>query len=119
MNCMKCGREIDVGQCFCQDCLNEMEKYPVKPGVVVQLPPRPRQTPPKRIGGRRRSLTPEERVKQLKKRVGILWAALILSWALLGAATYVAVEHFLEEDVQWLPGQNYSTAETTEPQETE
>ena len=27
MNCMKCGRETQNEQVFCQDCLQEMEKY--------------------------------------------------------------------------------------------
>ena len=40
MNCMKCGREIDEAQAFCAGCLEEMEKYPVKPDVVVKLPNR-------------------------------------------------------------------------------
>lgn len=38
MNCLKCGREIEEGQVFCNDCLVQMAKYPVKPGTAVQLP---------------------------------------------------------------------------------
>lgn len=33
MNCLKCGREIEEGQVFCNDCLVQMAKYPVKPGT--------------------------------------------------------------------------------------
>ena len=40
MNCMKCGRETDDNNVFCQNCLLEMEKYPVQPGSVVLLPRR-------------------------------------------------------------------------------
>lgn len=38
LNCLKCGREIEEGQVFCNDCLVQMAKYPVKPGTAVQLP---------------------------------------------------------------------------------
>lgn len=40
LNCLKCGREIEEGQVFCNDCLVQMAKYPVKPGTAVQLPSR-------------------------------------------------------------------------------
>ena len=36
MNCLKCGREIEEGQVFCNDCLVQMAKYPVKPEVVTE-----------------------------------------------------------------------------------
>lgn len=36
--CMRCGREIEEGQVFCQDCLKEMSRYPVDPNTVVQIP---------------------------------------------------------------------------------
>lgn len=38
MNCMKCGREIPVGQVFCDGCLKVMETYPVKPDTAIHLP---------------------------------------------------------------------------------
>ena len=41
MNCMKCGREITLGQVFCKDCLVDMENFPIKPGTPVQLPAEP------------------------------------------------------------------------------
>ena len=51
---MKCGREIPVGQVFCDECLEDMEKYPVKPGTAVQLPARPKPAPVKKSFIRRR-----------------------------------------------------------------
>ena len=38
--CLKCRREIAEGQVFCDDCLAQMKKYPVKPGTPVNLPKR-------------------------------------------------------------------------------
>ena len=40
MNCLKCGREIDAKDVFCPMCLEDMEKYPVKPGTAVHIPAR-------------------------------------------------------------------------------
>ena len=40
MSCMKCGKEVSEGQVFCEECLTEMERYPVKPGTPVLLPHR-------------------------------------------------------------------------------
>ena len=37
MNCMKCGRETQNEKVFCEDCLLEMEKYPVRAGSVVPV----------------------------------------------------------------------------------
>ena len=48
MNCMKCGREIALGQVFCKDCLADMAQYPIKPGTPVQLPTQPAVTLPRR-----------------------------------------------------------------------
>jgi hypothetical protein len=56
---MKCGREIDESQVFCTECLDEMERYPVKPGTVVQLPVRPKEIPVRKTTRRRPQLSPE------------------------------------------------------------
>jgi len=57
---MKCGKETKSDRFFCQECLDDMERYPVKPDTPVYLPPVIRQerktqrfTPPP---------APEERV---------------------------------------------------------
>ena len=40
MNCMKCGKETAENHVFCDTCLKDMEKYPVKPGTPVHIPSR-------------------------------------------------------------------------------
>ena len=40
MNCLKCGRETQEDNVFCQACLLEMQKYPVHADTVVLLPRR-------------------------------------------------------------------------------
>ena len=109
MNCLKCGREIDEGQYFCGDCLLVMEKYPVKPGATVQLPPRADSNAPKKPHPKRRGkAAPEEQVKVLKIRVRVLSAVLAVCLVLLIVFSVLTVKHFREERL--LPGQNYSSA---------
>lgn len=113
MNCMKCGREIDTEQVFCEVCLADMEKYPVKPGTAVQLPRRPEPSGGKKTRSRRRSaFSAEEQVKQLKKRVRLLAALLVITLGLLAALGYFFTRHLMEED-RLLPGQNYSAVDTS------
>ena len=118
MNCMKCGREVDESQVFCTECLSEMERYPVKPGTVVQLPVRPKEIPVRKTTRRRPQLSPEEQVKQYRKRIVILRWLLALMMALLIAVSGFLIWRMNKEDVTILPGQNYTPEETisaTEP----
>ena len=110
--CLKCARPCQENQAFCGECLAEMQKYPVKPGVVVLLPqPEKRAKIPTR---RRHSAPPpEEQLVKLKKRVTALWLALILSLSAAGVLGYLTVANLLvQKENRPLPGQNYS-AETT------
>lgn len=38
MKCIRCGRESENEQTFCNECLKDMERHPVEPGVPIQLP---------------------------------------------------------------------------------
>jgi hypothetical protein len=112
--CLKCGRDCSQDQAFCGECLNEMERYPVKPGVVVLLPQQQRSKPAPR---RHTAPSPEEVVVKLKKRVLILWVALILTLTVLGVLGWLtAAGFFSSEETKLLPGQNYS-AETSASEE--
>ena len=92
VNCMKCHRELKGDHVFCDSCLAEMERYPVKPTVVVQLPVRPQHTPPKKRARKRRTIKPEEQIRRLKK--ALLWAYLVLAVALLafGFTAYMLLQ---------------------------
>ena len=114
--CLKCGRPCPENQAFCLECLAEMEKYPVKPGVVVLLPPK---TQPKPARRRQHSVNlMEEQLSALKKKVVALRILVVLLLAATGVLGWMAVSDFLEEEQIVLPGQNYS-AETSVPAETE
>lgn len=107
MNCMKCGREIPEDDVFCAECLADMEKYPVKSGTVVFIPNRTAQTAVKRV--QKRVLPPEEQIRLLNRRIRRLWGALILSGLLTAAAIGLAVYGLHDEEIQFLPGQNYTS----------
>lgn len=113
MNCMKCGREMEPGQVFCPECLEKMEKCPVKPGTAVVLPPRQNSQARKQIP-RKRVLSVEEQNLLLRKhnrRLAYLLIVAIAAIAVLMALTGRVVS---ELDVKKFWGQNYSTIVNTE-----
>lgn len=113
MNCMKCRRETVDNQVFCAECLADMEKYPVRPGTIIQLPRRREEPAAKKNPSRRKAPPPpEEQVKGLKKQVRRLRAALLIALLLLAIAGYFTAVHIMESDVRLLPGQNYSSVTT-------
>lgn len=117
MNCMKCGRETQDETVFCQDCLLEMEKYPVQPGAVVLLPRRRESSVIKKIP-KRHVPAPEEQIKVLRKTVMILTIALAVCIAAIVLMFKPTMHYVLDEHVEI--GQNYSsvvtaTSSTTPP----
>lgn len=68
MYCIKCGVEVPDEQVFCDACLAEMEKYPVKPDITVTLPPR-KETPVSKKKSRKRNLPPEEQLRRTKAKL--------------------------------------------------
>ena len=109
MGCMKCGRDIIEGQTFCDSCLAQMERYPVKPNTPVIIPHRRPEAVKKAPA--RRKLSPEEQIRRLRRLNRTLSFLLALSLMLSIFFGYIAVLHFLEEEKQ-LPGQNYTSFET-------
>lgn len=112
--CPKCGRDAEKNMAFCSDCLAEMEKYPVKPGVVVLLPQH--EKPAKPVKRRHTPVPPEEQLVKLKKRVSALVLALILSLSAAGVLGWMVATDFFEESPVKLPGQNYSSETPATPQ---
>jgi len=106
MNCMKCGREIEAEQVFCDDCLVQMSQHPVDPDIRVQIPDR-REVPAIKKPVKHRGASPEEQITVLKKRLRLLMILLILSWIAAAAMAYPAAKYLMED--HFAPGQNYST----------
>ncbi len=115
MNCIKCGVEIKEPQVFCESCLAEMEKYPVKPNITVTLPQRPKEVVTKRRSRRQKYTKPEDMVRHLKAQRRILVFALVMALAAFAAVSAMMV-HFLDNrEEQPQKGQNYGTFASTEP----
>lgn len=112
MNCMKCGRELKFEEAFCEECQAEMEKYPVRPNTVVQIPKRPAVSPKKT---HQRHISPEEQIASLRKRVRRLATSLVVSWLIIAALAATVGVTVYELDFQRLLGRNYHTVETTDP----
>lgn len=114
MNCIKCGAEIKNSGVFCENCLADMEKYPVKPNITVHLPDRPVSVPTRKRSRRQKHIKPEDQIHHLKKVRN--WLIVLLIAALLAfAAASSMVLYLLEgEEISWDIGQNYGTIESTE-----
>ena len=110
MNCMKCGRETKNDQVFCQDCLLEMEKYPVLPGSVVLLPRRRESTVIKKTP-KRHVLTAEEQIASLRKWVITLMIIVGACIAVIALMIKPTLHYILDEHVE--VGQNYSSVTST------
>ena len=120
MQCMKCGRDLEPGQVFCDACREVMARYPVKPGVVVQLPNRNQQTVKKQIIRHRPALSAEEQVTALKKTVRWQALSIVLLLAAAIGLGWLSVKLYTEGEKKVLPGQNYysvTTPGTTEAAE--
>lgn len=108
MNCMKCGRETKGKQVFCEECLADMEKYPVEPGTPVQIPARSGEQNYKPVS-RRRKKSAEERLKRSKKTIGWLSGiiAVLVLVIVLGACSLAKMVQYRREQENM--GKNYST----------
>ena len=116
MQCLKCGRDTESEQVFCNDCLQFMKAYPVKPGTAVQLPKRSVAEEPKKRA-RRRALSPEEQVAQLRMALHRIIAAAVFLLAALAIVTAMYVYEISLPNAltphDW--GRNYTAAGQENP----
>lgn len=109
MSCLKCKRDTDSTNVFCQECLEVMERYPVAQGTPVQLPLRPSRNPEKQ-SAHRRERTPEEVIQRL--RILVRWLALgiaVLAIALGILSGILANTVKSQEEAEPSIGRNYTT----------
>ena len=107
MSCLKCGRETAEGNVFCAECLEYMAAHPVKPGIRVTIPKRPKAEP---IHPVVKPQTPEEIIEKLHKRIRLLVVLILV--LLIGLCTsigIIAYHHATTEHGGFGIGQNYST----------
>lgn len=113
MNCMKCGREIALGQVFCKECLADMEQYPIKPGTPVPMFNPNAVTAPKRPTNTRKQKKPEEQVIGLKKWVLGLSVALFTLILGFSIVTSILINRLNDAENKVPVGQNYSSLDTS------
>jgi hypothetical protein len=100
MNCMKCGRETENEQVFCDGCLEIMAKYPVKPGIVIHLP-KHEDTPIKKPAPVYPTHTPEEQVLRQKSVIRWLSLALVALVVAFGLAAAAVLYLLDQRDLQF------------------
>ena len=86
MNCLRCARETSGQQVFCDACLDDMARHPVKSDTPIYLPVRKVSVAPKSKRRHRRERTAEEIVPILRKRIRVLTALVVILAMMLGAA---------------------------------
>ena len=107
MRCMKCGREIPEQQAFCETCLEEMEKHPVKANAIVQLPPRTDAPVAKKKTPRHRDPKPEDILRQQRLLIRCLCAALAVAVAAFVLTAVMLLKLMEQRDTPTNIGQNY------------
>lgn len=114
MSCVKCGKKTEGTNVFCEECLEVMKHYPVKPGTKVQIPVRPEPAERKQAKAKKEK-TPEEQVASLQRHVKLL-LVLIVGLAVSLAITVGVLVFQLNEPADETPQQsrsrNYTTSAT-------
>ena len=110
MHCLKCGKERQEGQVFCDGCLKDMMEEPIDINAPVLLPQQPVKPPQNH---RRPVINPEEELKRLQKFNQNLIMALVLLLTLVILLGVLVYEKEFWNVVDNL-GQNYSVIETFE-----
>jgi len=114
MQCIKCGRDLKDSDTFCENCQEIMVRYPVKPGTVIVLPKHREPGFSRRSQTRRKPLSPQAKARKQRRRRIIGIVLVILGLLLSFAAGYLTAWYTPREN-KLLPGQNYSTMDTTAP----
>ncbi len=106
---MKCGVEISSGQVFCETCLEDMQRHPVKPDTPVVLPPKAFAPAAKRPN-HHRPRRAEESAARLRIRLRVAAALCVLLSIALGLSIGYIL-HLRQQPAPETPdpGQNYST----------
>ncbi len=83
MLCMKCGKKTADTQVFCDNCLAQMRKFPVRPDIPVQIPVRPE---PDKKALSKKEARPEIIIARLRRRLKRLRLALVCAVLALALA---------------------------------
>lgn len=111
MNCMKCGRDVALGQAFCKECLEDMSHYPVNPGTPVQIPIQPPVLPGRRSTHTKRAKKPEDQIIRLRKLVRLQTFTVLFLLVILMFLGIYTLKQLYPSEQPLRPGENYLTTE--------
>ena len=111
MYCLKCGKNTQQRQVFCQECLQVMEQYPVAPGTTIQLPQRESAQGTKKTPAKPHK-TQSEIILQMRSTIRWLSVTLGILVVLLGVVAGMLVYQLYADAHQPPIGRNYTTVET-------
>jgi len=109
-NCLKCGSKTTGVAVFCDQCLTVMDDYPVKPGTVVHLQPRP-QRPERKVQEPYRETVDKALLNQAKIAIRWLIALTLVLSALLLAAAGALFQSISDSPEVPAIGKNYTTTQ--------
>ena len=111
MHCIKCGRKTQQEHVFCELCLEDSQRYPVKPGTPIQLPPRPQDLQVKKNPRKKKpEVKPEVQIARLRKSVRWLSLALVATLLAFALAVFAIMQLLDQRDaeIESRIGQNYT-----------
>lgn len=112
MNCLKCGKETSGTQVFCEDCLQIMQHYPVKPGTAIHLPRRDTTSQEKKQHDRSREPSKEDALLQLRRMTHFLTAIIAVLSVLLLLTASMLIHTLEKEKPASSIGRNYTTIDS-------
>lgn len=110
MQCLKCGKETPADQVFCDDCLADMQKHPIKPGTAVHLPKREQRASERKAPAHRQENTAAEQISRLRSMIRWLSATIALLSVLLLLTASMLIHTLSKEDISQVIGRNYTTS---------
>lgn len=110
MFCLRCGRDTENEQVFCEKCLNTMKENPIKPGTAVQILDRDEYFS-KKERKVRESVSPEVLVPQLRRTVRILISLILILSVSLGITAWLLFQSLSADELPMAGtmGRNYTS----------
>ena len=111
MSCLKCGKDTEEKQVFCEECRSGMEKHPVKPGTPMHLQFRETKTQGKKTH-RRKEQDPKEAVRQQRKMIRWLTVTVAVMTLVICFLAGLLIHALEEAPTDGNIGRNYTTDTT-------
>ena len=108
MLCMRCAKVAQDPHVFCEACLRDMERRPVKPGTAIQLPVRT-EVVVKKATPRRKQPSAEEQLHRARRCLRWVGAALTCTVIALAITVTFLVHNNRQQAEDPDIGKNYNT----------